>query len=84
MLDNNDTHNFDARPRFSEEEARQALLQDSPKVEHLVSNDDGTFSILCHIVCEWCDYCEAQGDCRGNYDAIALPAKLNPYELAGR
>jgi len=72
---------FDNRPRFTEEEARRDLVDyPSAKITHLISNDDGTFSLLGHIVCEYCDYCEEQGDCRGNYNAIAFPAKEDPYE----
>jgi hypothetical protein len=53
------------------------------KIMHLLDNEDGTFSILTHIVCEHCDYCHEQGDCRGKEDAVALPAKGNPYEKYG-
>lgn len=26
-------------------------------IRHLLYNDDGTFSVMRHINCEWCDYC---------------------------
>lgn len=71
---------FAARPRFSEDVARAGLLRDSNVVTHLLDNEDGTFSLMSHINCEWCDYCSTQGDCRGNANAVAAPAKIRPYE----
>ena len=69
------------RPRFSEAEVREHLRDTkSSMVEHLLDNGDGTFSVMAHIVCEHCDYCTSQGDCRGEPDIEAVPYKENPYE----
>jgi len=46
-----------------------------------LDNGDGTYSIMYHIVCEFCDYCEEQGDCRGRGDFVTPLAKEDPYKL---
>lgn len=74
------TTNFENRLRFTESQAREALMEPTNMISHLLDNGDGTFSIMYHIVCAWCDYCEDQGDCRMRPDAPAVPAKEDPYE----
>lgn len=66
---------------MTREQAIEVLDRDSNAINHLISNDDGTYSIMFHIVCEHCDYCDSQGDCRGMTDPVAVPAKPDPYEL---
>lgn len=73
---------FENRWRGTEKEARISLLNSkSNMIGHLLDNQDNTFSIMSHIVCEYCDYCEEQGDCRGRYDMKPCIAKENSYEL---
>jgi hypothetical protein len=69
------------RWRGTETEAREDLLNtDSNMIRHLLDNGDGTFSIMEHIVCEMCDYCYSQGDCRGRTDNyLAVPFQEDPY-----
>lgn len=52
------------RDRLTEADARQKLANtESNMVQHLCLNeDDGSFSIMAHIVCEHCDYCDEQDD----------------------
>jgi len=72
---------FENRPRYSEQEVRDWLTDvDSPMIWHLLKNEDGTYSVMGHIVCEHCDYCESQGDCRRRPEVEAVPAKIRPYE----
>jgi len=75
---------FETRSRYTEEEARSILAKPASVIQHLLKNIDGTFSVMSHIVCEWCDYCDEQGDCRGNMDAEPVNAKCNPYEQQER
>ena len=49
---------FATRPRFSLVEARASLAKPSNAICHLLDNQDGTFSIMSHINCEHCDYCD--------------------------
>ena len=73
--------NFENRPRYAEKEARMALEHRAGSmVMHLLDNQDGTFSIMEHIVCEHCDYCTEQGDARLQRDIKAVVAKADPYE----
>jgi len=82
-LDQVRDENFENRAKYSEEEARRILVEEAgAAVMHLLDNGDGTFSIMSHIVCEMCDYCIEQGDCRGNEKAFAVPAKSDPYASA--
>lgn len=71
------------RPRYSLEECRQACVEGSNAIMHVLDNGDETYSIMQHIVCEWCDYCDTQGDCRsggGPADFEPVPFKEDPYE----
>ena len=45
------------RERMTLDEAF-AAVQKGNMIEHIVKNDDDTFSIVAHIVCEYCDFCE--------------------------
>jgi hypothetical protein len=65
---------FDQRPRFSRIDAEMVLAKPSNMVRHLTDNGDGTFSIVGHIVCAWCDYCDEVG--KGPFRA-----KADIYEL---
>jgi lipoate synthase len=77
--------NYEDRPRYTEEEARRILAEGAcAAIMHLLLNDDGTFSIMYHIVCEHCDYCDSQGDARRKKDIEAVPAKPDPYEFQER
>lgn len=72
---------FNDRERLSEEDAKSLILNSqSNMILHLVKNEDDSFSIVGHIVCEFCDYCETQGDCRGRADITPELAKENIYE----
>ena len=72
---------FKNRDRYTETEARDILENTTSNViMHLLDNEDGTFSIMGHIVCEHCDYCCSQGDARWERDIVAVPAKRDPYE----
>ena len=78
-----DTSDFECRQRMTLTEANQYLLNSqSNMIAHLLDNGDGTYSLLYHIVCEHCDYCYTQGDCRGRGDAVPQLAKLLPYEMS--
>ena len=45
-------------------------------VSHVLDNGDGTYSVMSHINCEWCDYCSAE---RGIKTTVHQ-YKPNPYE----
>ena len=54
-------------------------------IDHVVDNGDSTFSVVSHIVCEYCDFCQA------SYNKHDPAAHLGPfafkediYELVGR
>jgi hypothetical protein len=82
-MNQNIDDNFANRPRFGEAEVREYLAgeaRQSNAIHHLLDNQDHTFSVMSHIVCEHCDYCDDQGDCRGRGDPEAVPAKPNAYE----
>lgn len=71
---------FEDRDCMTEEEARTFIRDtESPMILHLLKNEDGSYSVMGHVVCEYCDYCVAQGDCRGKYDAKPQVAKEDPY-----
>lgn len=74
--------NFDDRERMTLDDAKFVAERPTNVITHLLSNDDGTFSVMSHIVCEHCDYCDSQGDC-GSGGKEPVPAKSNPYEIVG-
>ncbi len=63
------------RDRLSLVEAQRVVANSGAWIAHLLSNDDGTYSIMKHINCEWCDYCSVKAD----FNRIHV-AKQNPYE----
>jgi len=85
-----------ARWRGTLFEVREALSKPSNRVAHVLANDDGTYSIMRHINCEWCDFCAAEEKTRKHKlaDVVAVrgvqtpdgrtwtihPYKENPYE----
>lgn len=71
---------FEYRARYTEKEAREELANRGGAIYHLLYNDDGTFSIMFHIVCEHCDYCEEQGPVFDNaHTVMPVKAKPDPY-----
>lgn len=48
---------FENRERFSLETARE-VYKLSGSIRHILDNQDGTYSVMSHIVCEHCDYCD--------------------------
>lgn len=71
--------NFNDRVRLPESTARKLLNEPTNMIVHLLKNEDGTFSLMYHIVCDHCDYCDTQEDARSRPDVRAIPAKENPY-----
>ena len=65
---------FENRPRFSLKDA-WALEKKSCGPAHVLENGDGTYSVMSHINCEFCDYCEDEEDKR---ITIHIP-KSDPY-----
>lgn len=51
---------FENRKRMSFNEAVEAFEKPTNTISHLTYNDDGTFSIVDHINCEYCRFCEAE------------------------
>lgn len=55
-------------------------------IAHIIDNQDGTFSVMRHINCEFCDYCGERnawydaGVPLEEIDARAHIAKSDPYE----
>ena len=78
------------RLRMTLAEARDPRNHDTNMISHILDNGDGTYSIMYHIVCEHCDYCDSQGDCRegpreGHLSTVEpVPYKFDAYELNGR
>jgi hypothetical protein len=68
-----DNPRYDGRWRGTLDQARSIVDSPSNMISHILANDDGTFSVMSHIVCEFCDYCEAGG-------VVPFPAKADPYE----
>lgn len=77
---------FAERDRMTIEQAVGVATQPTNVITHVLANDDKTFSVMSHIVCEHCDYCDSQGDCRciDVTTVRPVPAKEDPYELVGR
>jgi hypothetical protein len=78
-------------------EAVQVRKRPSNMISHLLINDDATYSVVYHIVCEHCDYCDSRGVrlrrpgdpdygfCGEYFDADEPhPFKENIYEIVGR
>lgn len=75
---------FDSRTRMSWEDALRATNKPSPRIQHIVRNDDDTYSVVSHIVCEFCDYCQEAKDSELQLNEIVHTAKRNIYERVGR
>ncbi len=81
MTEDDEMRNQFNRDRSTLEVARNVannLIHD--RISHLLDNGDGTYSVMCHIVCEWCDYCDSQGDCRLKPDCVPVPYQDDPYQ----
>ena len=50
------------RPRLTLEEAQKSSDSWVGMISHVLRNPEGDFSVMGHIVCEWCDYCTEQED----------------------
>nr|AMP48631.1 hypothetical protein [uncultured bacterium] len=57
----------------------EALTRPSAWIEHMLDNEDGTFSVMSHINCEWCDYCDDEKGLQGGERTIHK-AKPDPYQ----
>jgi hypothetical protein len=66
---------FANRMRMTLEQAQRVIDAPSNRIRHILKNDDDTYSIMGHIVCEFCDYCDEGG-------IGPFTAKENPYELS--
>lgn len=88
--------NFKDRPRLSLEEAKKAVKEATGWICHLIQNGEWefndreytppTYSVMMHINCEWCDYCDAanvayRSGIRYSTDHPLIHlAKEDPYE----
>lgn len=79
--------NFENRDRYKNyAEALEVYKKNIGWIVHLLLNDEGDFSIMGHINCEWCNYCEQQNiaykaGLRYSDDyPLVHKAKENPYE----
>lgn len=52
---------FKNRKRMSIEDARK-IMSKGGLIRHLLDNGDGTFSVMGHINCEHCDYCDLENE----------------------
>lgn len=78
-----DGNDFQSRSRHKLGEILKFLYESpSNAICHILSNDDCSYSLMYHIVCEYCDYCDSQGDCRDIFSIERIvPAKEDPYKL---
>lgn len=52
---------FENRERFQTfEEAKKIVDNAEGWISHILINEDGTYSVMSHINCEWCVYCETK------------------------
>lgn len=51
-------NNFKDRLKFNYEKALEIYNSESNCIIHILYNNDNTFSIMAHSVCEHCLYCE--------------------------
>lgn len=55
--------NFAERLRFNTVEEILAPVDGrKPLFSHILDNEDGTYSVMSHINCEHCDYCDAENE----------------------
>lgn len=77
---------FEDRPRYMYEKMLEEMQKPEGWVKHALLNDDGTYSIMRHINCEWCDYCTAanvayaSGARSTEEQPFIHRAKEDPYE----
>jgi hypothetical protein len=74
---------FVNRDRYNGIDAQNVLRLDSNMILHVMRNDDDSYSVVGHIVCEMCDLCYAQGDARGqDIDTLIIGSAIeNIYTL---
>lgn len=83
---------FKNRERITLEEAQRAMGLGG-YIRHILDNRDGTYSLMGHINCEFCDYCQLNNEWYGERKSEGLtykeieklpypifPAKEDPYE----
>jgi len=73
--------NFEDRDRMSLEDARKEVERmyrsgGILSIHHILENEDGTYSIMRHINCEFCNYCEEGGSPEAGK---VHKARANPY-----
>lgn len=61
------------------EEARDIISLPSAWIVHVQELTDGRHVVTRHIVCEYCDLCEIQGDVRGSEEWVAVPFRNDIY-----
>lgn len=84
---------FEQRERFSLEKARE-LVKTGNMIKHILINDDNTYSVMSHINCEFCDYCDLYNEWWYKQESDGLSyeeicklekpvfaAKSDPYEI---
>ncbi len=87
MCDNYRRLENEDRSRFSKDDVKKALENcdlDGNVIVHILENRDkkNTYSVMYHVVCEHCDYCDSQGDVRTlKWDEILTfpPYQEDPY-----
>ena len=85
--------NFKNRGRYSLEKVKE-LCETGNTINHIIDNEDGTYSVMCHINCEHCDYCDLSNEWWDNkkseglsYDEICklekptFKAQEDPYKF---
>jgi hypothetical protein len=51
---------FESRTRMSLDDAKKVIKKITNRIPHVIDNQDGTYSVMSHINCETCDYCDAR------------------------
>lgn len=70
------------RPRYSFDKVEKHFREiDSNTINHVIYNEDtNDFSIMSHIVCEYCLYCEQENSSDISFMAIRVSNYVdNPY-----
>lgn len=49
---------YNERSRMTLEQALKKKAEPTNMISHLMRNEDETYSLVYHINCEFCDYCE--------------------------
>jgi hypothetical protein len=79
---------FQDRTKFQKfSEALAVMKKCTGWINHIILNEDKSFSIMSHINCEWCDYCDQRNAAYDNgirYSDDDYPlvheAKQDPHE----